>query len=99
MLEAESKVLAFKWNGKNMHYILALHISSHRSSQNDMVRAEDYIGYQLPNKYTWVQRLLKSIESTDIRIVSAITNILGKTVDRGNSEQAEEFLLLAAPMR
>ena len=79
--------------------MLALHISSHRSSQNDMVRAEDYIGYQLPNKYNRVQRLLKSIESTDIRIVSAITTILGDTVKRENFKQAEDFLLLAAPMR
>ena len=46
--EAESKVLTFKWNGKNSRYTLARHISSHRSAQNDMVRAEDYIGYQPP---------------------------------------------------
>ena len=64
-----------------------------------MVRSEDHIGYQPPNKYTRVQRLIKSIESTDIRIVSAITNILGDTVKRGNFEQAADFLLLKSPMR
>ena len=47
--EAESKVLTFKWNGENSQYTLARHISSHRSAQNDMVRAEDHIGYQPPN--------------------------------------------------
>ena len=99
MSEAESKVLTFKWNGKNSRYTLARHISSHRSAQNDMVRAEDHIGYQPPNEYTRVQRLIKSIESTDIRIVSALTTILGDTVKRGNFEQAADFLLLAAPMR
>ena len=64
-----------------------------------MVRAEDHIGYQPPNKYTRVQRLLKSIEYTDIRIVSAITTILGDTVKRGKFEQASDLLFLAAPMR
>ena len=99
VLEAEYKVLTLKCNVKNSRYTLARHISSHRSSQNDMVRAEDHIGYQPPNEYTRVQRLIKSIESTDIRIVSAITTILGDTVKRGKFEQAADFLLLAAPMR
>ena len=30
--EAESKVLTFKWNGKNSRYTLARHISSHMSA-------------------------------------------------------------------
>ena len=64
-----------------------------------MVRAEDHIEYQPPNEYTRVQHLLKSIESTDIRIVSDITTILGDTVKRRNSEQASDFLLLEAPIR
>ena len=64
-----------------------------------MVRAEDHIGYQPPNEYTWVQCLLKSIKSTDIRIVSAITTILGDTIKRENFEQGSDFLLLAAPVR
>ena len=98
VLEAEYKVLTFKCNVNNSRYTLARQISSHRSSQNDMVRAEDHIGYQPPNQYTRVQRLIKSIESADIRIVSAITTILGDTVKRGNFEQAADFLLLAAPI-
>ena len=73
--ESESKVLTFKWNGKNSQYTLARQIPSQISAQNDMVRAEDHIGYQPPNEYTRVQRLIKSIESTDIRIVSALTTI------------------------
>ena len=36
---------------------------------------------------------------TDIRIVSALTTILGDTVKRGKFEQAADFFLLAAPMR
>ena len=64
-----------------------------------MVRAEDHIGYQPQNEYTQVKRLMKSIESTDISIVSAIATILGDTVKRGNFEQAADFLLLASPMR
>ena len=41
--ESESKVLTFKWNGKNSRYTLARHISSHISGLNDMVRAEYHI--------------------------------------------------------
>ena len=57
------------------------------------------IGYQPQNEYTQVQRLMKSIESTDIRIVSAITTILVDAVKRVNFEQAADLLLLSAPMR
>ena len=64
-----------------------------------MVRAKDHIVYQPPNAYTRVQRLLKPIKYTDIRIVSAISNILGDAIKRGNFEQVAEFLLLAAPVR
>ena len=99
VLEAESKFLTFKWNGKNTRYTLARHIYSHRLDYNDMVRAEDHIGYQTLNEYTRVQHLLKSIESTDIMIVSAIMTILGDTIKRGNLKQAAGFLLLAAPVR
>ena len=97
--ESESKVLTFKWNGKNSRYTLARHISSHTSAQNDMVRAENHIGYQPPNEYTRVQHLIKSIESIDIRIDSDLTTILGDTVKRGDFEQAADFLLLPSPMR
>ena len=62
-----------------------------------MARAEDNIGYQSSNEYTRFQLLIKSIESTDIRIVSALTTILGDTVKRGNFEKEADFLLLAAP--
>ena len=64
-----------------------------------MVRSEDHIGYQPLNEYTRVQRLLKSIESSYIRIVSDTTTILGDTVKRGNSEHAADLLLLSAPTR
>ena len=64
-----------------------------------MVRAEYHLGYQTLNEYTRVQHLLKSIESTDIMIVSAIMTILGDTIKRGNLKQAADFLLLAAPVR
>ena len=84
VLGSESKVLTSKWNGKNFRYTLARHIYSHISAHNDMVIAEDRIGYHPPNEYTWVQRLLKSIYSTDIRIISAITTIFGDTFKRGN---------------
>ena len=89
--------LQMEW--KNSRYTLAHHIYSHISALNDMVRAKYHIGCQHPNEYTRVQRLLKSIKSTDIRIVSDITTILGDTIKRGNFEHAALFLLLAAPVR
>ena len=47
--EADSKVLVFKWNGENNRYRLACHIYLHILAHNEMVRAEDHIGYQPPN--------------------------------------------------
>ena len=64
-----------------------------------MERAEDNIEYHPQNEYTRVERLIKSIESTDIRIFSALTTILGDTVKKGNFEQAADFIFLTAPMR
>ena len=43
---------------KNVRYTLSRHITLHRSAHNDMVKSEDHIGYQPPNEYTQVQRLL-----------------------------------------
>ena len=64
-----------------------------------MVRAEDHIGYQPSNEHTRFQHLLKSINYTYIRIVSAITTFLGDNIKRGNFEQASDFILLATSVR
>lgn len=95
---AEQTVLNFPWNGKNSKYTLDRHIVSHRAAHNDMVRASESTPYQPPNGHTRVQRLLNSIVSTDIKVVSAVTTILADTAKRDDFEAAADFLLLAAPV-
>jgi len=95
---AEQTVLNFPWNGKNNKYTLDRHIVSHRAAHNDMVRAGENTPYQPPNGHTRVQRLLNSIVSTDIKVVSAVTTILADTTKRDDFEEAADFLLLAAPV-
>ena len=96
---AEQTVLNFPWNGKNSKYTLDRHIVSHRAAHNDMVRASENLPYQPPNGHTRVQRLLNSIVSTDIKVVSAVTTILADTAKRDDFESAADFLLLAAPVQ
>ena len=93
---AEQTVLNFPWNGKNNKYTLDRHIVSHRAAHNDMVRASENTPYQPPNDHTRVQRLLNSIVSTDIKVISAVTTILADTTKRDDFENAADFLLLAA---
>ena len=64
-----------------------------------MTRASEFINYQIPNDHTRVQRLLNSIQSTDIKVVSSITKVLAKKSKRNNFEEAADFLLLATPIK
>ena len=57
------------------------------------------MNYQPPNDYTRVQRLLNSIKSSDLRVVSVVTTILLNNVKRGDVKQGTDCLLLAAPPR
>ena len=96
--KAEQMVLNFPWNGTNNRYTLDRHINSHRSAHNNMVRAGEYTNYESPNDHTRVQRLLNSIISTDVKVVSAITVIRSDTTMKGSFEGAADFLLIAAPV-
>ena len=96
--KAEQTVLNFPWNGKNVKYSLDRHIVAHRAAHNDMMRASDYMTYVPPNEHARVQRLLNSIVSTDIKVISAVTTILADTAKRNDFEEAADFLLLAAPV-
>ena len=62
-----------------------------------MVRASQFISYEVPNEHTRVGRLIKSIQSKDPAIVSALTHIQGSTTQRDDFELAADFLLLTAP--
>ena len=96
--KAEQTVLNFPWNGKNVKYTLDRHIVAHRAAQNDMVRASEHMTYVPPNEHARVQRLLNSIVSTDVKVISAVTTILADTAKRNDFEEAADFLLLAAPV-
>ena len=95
--DAETYVMKREWNGKNPRFNLRAHISKTREAYNDMIRASQFISFQVPNEHTRVGRLIKSITSKDPAIVSAITHIHGNPQQRSNFELAADFLLLTAP--
>ena len=95
--DAETYVMKREWNGRNHRFSLRAHIAKHREANNEMVRAQQHVQYELPNDHTRVGRLLKSITSKDAAIISAITHIHGNAAQRDDFESAAEFLLLMAP--
>ena len=86
-----------EWNGKNYRFPLRLHIAKHREAFNQMVRAAQFIPYEVPNEHARVGRLIKSIQSKDPAIVYAMTHIQGNNQQRDDFELAADFLLLTAP--
>ena len=93
----ENYLLRNEWNGKNVRFTLKMHISKHRDAHNELVRASQFVAYEVPNDHTRVGRLLKSITSKDGAILAAITHIQGTTAMRESFEEAADFLLLTAP--
>ena len=97
MEDAEAYMMRREWNGKNYRFPLRVHIVKHREAFNEMVRAAQFIPYEVPNEHTRVGRLIKSIQSKDPAIVSALTHIQGNPQQRDDFELAADFLLLTAP--
>ena len=95
--DAETYVMKREWNGKNYMFSLKSHISKHREAHNEMVRASQFIAFEVPNEHTRVGRLIKSITSKEPAIISAITHIQGNHMQRNDFEEASDFLLLTAP--
>ena len=93
----ESYLLRNEWNGKNVRFTLKMHINKHREAHNELVRASQFISYEVPNDHTRVSRLIKSITSKDGAILASITHIQGTAIMRGDFESAADFLLLNAP--
>ena len=93
----ENYLLRNEWNGKNVRFTLKMHITKHRDAHNELVRASQFVSYEVPNDHTRVGRLLKSITSKDGAILSAITHIQGTSEMRESFEEAADFLLLTAP--
>ena len=73
------------------------HIAAHRSADNDMIRVSNHIQYEPPNNHNRVQRLINIIQSSDIRVVSAVTTILNDNIKWNTFEMTADFLLLSTP--
>lgn len=87
---------AVLWNGKNSQYPLIRHISDHRISFNDIVKAADKINYAVMNERIRVTYLLDSIQCNHQQLVAAKTAILSDDAKQNNFELAADFLLLNA---
>jgi hypothetical protein len=94
--KAMNKITKAVWNGKNSRYPLIRHISDHRTSFNDIVKAADNIDYAVMNERTRVTHLLDSIQCNHHQLVAAKTTILSDDAKRNNFELAADFLLLNA---
>lgn len=94
--KAMNKITKAVWNGKNSRYPLIRHISDHRTSFNDIVKAADNIDYAVMNERTRVTHLLDSIQCNHQQLVAAKTAILSDEAKRNNFELAADFLLLNA---
>ena len=86
-----------EWNGKNYRFTLRNHIVNHREAYNEMIRASQFVEYELPNEYTRVGRLIQSTVNLDPSIISAVTHTKGNMEHRNDFELAAAFLLLTAP--
>lgn len=95
--DGETYVMKREWNGKNYMFSLKNHISKHQEAHNEMVRASQFIDFEVPNEYTRVGRLLKSITCKEPAVISAITHIQGNNGQRSDFELAADFLILTAP--
>lgn len=79
--KAMNKITKGVWNGRNSRYPLIRHISDHRTSYNDIVKAADNVEYAVMNERTRVtylldSYLLDSIQCNHQQLVAAKTAIL-----------------------
>ena len=66
-------------------------------AHNEMVRASQFIAFEVPNEHTGVDRLIKSITCKEPVMISVITHIQDNNGQRNDFELASDFLLLTAP--
>ena len=70
----------------------------HRDAYNNMTRAAENVGYEVPNERTRVTRLLWSIHANHMASVAAAkTTIEATPAKRDDFESAADFLILNAP--
>ena len=97
-LEQADKVISTQvWNGRSHRYPLKLHVAKHREAHNNMIRASQFIPFDVPNETTRVRRFLASLQSSDPRVIAAKTTILADDAKKGDFEEMANFLLIAAP--
>jgi hypothetical protein len=98
ILKAEEVQSTRVWNGKNSRYSLRRHVDMHRDAFNDMTRASENVGYEVPNERTRVTRLLRSVQANHMAsIAAAKTTIEATPAKRDDFELAADFLILNAP--
>ena len=87
------------WNGKNYRLSLKARTNKHIEAHNDFVRASQHVDYDPSKEHKRVSRLLKSITSSDQRVIAATTAILANNEKRNDFELAADFLLLIAQQK
>ena len=99
--ESDMKATTTIWNGRSNRYTLPIHINNLRSFHNNLLRANDHIDYAIPTESQRVERLLKSLQTTEPAIISGITTVRGSTDQETglytDFERAADFILRIAP--
>ena len=67
--ESETYTMRRGWNGKNYRLTIRNHIAKHQEAFNELVRASQFIPFEVPNEHTRVGRPLKSLQTKDPFIV------------------------------
>ena len=80
---ADEKVLKKVFDGRNHRYSLKTHINHHRDAHQEMVRANEAVGFQVPDARTRVTRLLDSIQTEYQPLQSAKVTIENDPIKRG----------------
>ena len=96
---AEEKVLKKIFDGKNHRYSFLTHCNHHRDAHQEMVRANEAVGFQVPDARTRVTRLLDSIQTSYNPLQNSKGIIENDTSKRNDFEQAVDFMCKFQPPR
>ena len=87
------------FDGRNHRYSLLTHCNHHRDAHQEMVRANEAVGFQIPDARTRVTRLLTFIQTQYKPLQSAKVTIENDPNKRDNFEETVNFLCKFAPKK
>ena len=78
----------------NTSHPLADHVAKHRNSYVSMVQCSSHISYQLPNNLIRVRKLIRSVESSDPKLLVTIAKVEKDESLKSDFEGMSAYVLL-----